>query len=507
MINMVPVGWKRKWRADRPTQRVIRDPIHGDIVLRSVEAAVIGTRAFQRLRYIRQNGLLHFVFPGAVHTRFAHSIGAKHIAGTVVEHLLSPLRVVATKQADRRALDYLSTTFRLAALLHDVGHCAFSHSIEDVTVGGKPLLGTVRAFFHAWEQEDLLDEYLTAKPDVGDRGVEHEEISLVLVKHIFEQETVRSACEDDGLDPDDVGRDVRALIDHALGASAAFADASESTASLLAARGAVMGGRPKNAPEDMLVALHSLVSGTLDVDRLDYLLRDSWHCGVPYGNVDIGVLTSNMSLGVVAGKVQLLLHEKAVRAVDDMLWSRYQLFMQVYNHKTNVGLNAALSRALEAARKPSLIEDPKDPKVLLAFTDDHVLGSLFMASMKGDLDDEVYVRMLVDRVVPRHLGSKDMGGKKPGRRTVNSIARELAVSHGLDVGEIFHRLGFSELVKGGTHPLVVRFRRGASPEFFPFEEVSTVVPSSRHGRSAGPGPVHSILHFFAHREPGEVGRP
>ncbi len=494
------VGWKRTWKAGRPTKRVIRDPIHGDIPLQPVEAAVIATRAFQRLRYIRQNGLLHFVFPGAVHTRFAHSIGAKHVAGAVIEHLFAPLEDVASTKGDRQALDYLAATFRLAALLHDVGHCAFSHSIEHVTERGKPLMGTVGDFLRSWNQEGLLGEFIAARPGVAKRQVEHEHISILLVKEIFEKDAVRDVCRSEGLDPDDVGRDVRALIDNALPESATFKGASDVIVKLLAARRAVDGSRPKQAASDVLASLHSLVSGTLDVDRLDYLLRDSWFCGVPYGQVDLQILTSNMSLGIFAGKVQLLLHEKAVRAVDDMLWSRYQLFMQVYNHKTNVGLNAALSRAIEEARRVNFVEDPKDPKVLLAFTDDHVLGNLFMASEKGDLDDQLYVRMLVDRVVPRHLGHWDMGGKKPGEAKINEIASELASTHKIGRETIFHSLGFSQLVKGGSHPLVIRFRRGQAPEFRAFEEASTVVPSERTGRSAGPGPVHSVLHFFVHRE-------
>jgi HD superfamily phosphohydrolase len=82
-------------RGKGPRPRLVRDPIHGDIAISALEAAVIDTRVFQRLRYLRQDGLLHFIFPGAVHTRFAHSIGTMAVAERVLSHLLAPVEPAA----------------------------------------------------------------------------------------------------------------------------------------------------------------------------------------------------------------------------------------------------------------------------------------------------------------------------------------------------------------------------------------------------------------------------
>ncbi|MFO7561330.1 MAG: HD domain-containing protein, partial [Enhygromyxa sp.] len=266
--------------------RCIRDPIHGDVRLRPIEAAVVDSRPFQRLRYIRQNGLLHFVFPGAVHTRFAHSLGTMYLAGRVAKQLFGPLADRAdrpTFMGGRAAIDYLSTVFRLAALLHDVGHCAFSHSIEHVTHKGEPLLGTTRDLFERWGEQGLLAEIVGVHPEVAEEPVTHEQIGLILTRRIFEGEAVRSACTAAGLDAEDLGRDVRAIMDGRLSVSARFADHAGSASRLLCEK--------VDTPAlDFVFVLHGLVSGTLDVDRLDYLVRDSLHCGVPYGRCDTDLL-------------------------------------------------------------------------------------------------------------------------------------------------------------------------------------------------------------------------
>jgi len=152
--------------------RIIRDPIHGDVVLGPVHAAIVDTVIFQRLRYIRQNGLLHFVFPGAVHTRFVHSLGTMEVARRVFRRLMSPISADAHEPPP---IKYLACAFELAALLHDVGHCAFSHSIEDVQINGQPLLGTVSELFGNWKEDTLLEEYLKGTSGEKSRPVSHEQ--------------------------------------------------------------------------------------------------------------------------------------------------------------------------------------------------------------------------------------------------------------------------------------------------------------------------------------------
>src|SRR5438046_9773791 len=101
----------------------VADPVHGTIGLSELEAAVINTGAFQRLRNVKQLGLAHLVYPGADYSRFSHSVGACHVMGRALEALRAYARV--TIEDDDIQL------YRLAALLHDVGHYPLSHELQE----------------------------------------------------------------------------------------------------------------------------------------------------------------------------------------------------------------------------------------------------------------------------------------------------------------------------------------------------------------------------------------
>ena len=108
---------------------VLRDPIHGDVLLTHEELSLVDTREFQRLRGVRQLGAAHLVFPSAVHTRFEHSIGTLHVTRALIEAArrnaeLDPRRRLAITEEEARVI-------RIAALVHDVTHMPYGHGIED----------------------------------------------------------------------------------------------------------------------------------------------------------------------------------------------------------------------------------------------------------------------------------------------------------------------------------------------------------------------------------------
>ena len=108
---------------------VLRDPVHGDVYLSHEELAVLDTREMQRLRGIKQLGTAYLVYPGAVHTRFDHLIGALHVTGKMIDSVnknaeLDPSGCLAIGEGEARII-------RLAALIHDITHIPFGHSIED----------------------------------------------------------------------------------------------------------------------------------------------------------------------------------------------------------------------------------------------------------------------------------------------------------------------------------------------------------------------------------------
>lgn len=467
--------------------RFIRDPIHRDIRLDPLESSVVNTRIFQRLRYIRQNGLLHLVFPGAVHTRFAHSLGTMDIARRVASSLFGPVLERSSCSGLSHAVEYLSQSFRLAALLHDVGHGAFSHSIEHTKLrDGTAFLGTTEQLFNTWGEQELLKKYAASRPSKLSEPVTHEQIGLVLVAAIFADPRVVDVCSRLSMDATELCRDVQALMDGSLSFSARFQESSTKVAR------AVTREERQASSEGVAQILHGLVSGTLDVDRLDYLVRDSFHCGVPYGTCEVHLLVKSLSIGVVDGKVNLLLDWKAAHALDDLLWSRYQLFLQVLNHKTNVGLNAALGEAVREARAAGYIQSPKSTAEYVSFIDDRIIGTMFELAQKPDteLDDRPFIQLFVDRRVPRHLALHKLARGEDLEDFEEEIREKLAREHSIDPARILVGTAKSELVKPSQHLPHVMEQRSRKQE--PFEAVSTVL--GEHGVGSEP---YRVLHFFS----------
>lgn len=225
-------------------------------------AALVDSAEFQRLRRIRQLGLAHFAYQAAEHSRFAHSLGAFHLA----TRTLAKLRVTYDISND----DW--TAVRVAALLHDTGHGPFSHVIE-------PVLG-----FH------------------------HEDFT---VETILSEET-------------EVGRLLRQYS----------AELPERAAAII--RGTF---RP--------MALAQLVSSQLDVDRMDYLLRDSLMTGVKYGVYDLEWIIK--SLEINEADDQLYVSARGIYAVEDYLQARYYMFRQVYFHRTLRAAESILHSVLRRA--------------------------------------------------------------------------------------------------------------------------------------------------------------
>ena len=266
-------------------QKKIRDIVYGFIYLDEQECAIIDHPVFQRLRRIKQLSLTDMVYPGASHTRFEHSIGVMQMATDMFNC------IVANNEALLR--DYFSLNpaginayrkmIRLAALLHDVGHAPFSHSGEDLM----PLLPSNHKRF---------------SPNQSQR-YEHEEYSIAIIKTVF-----KSLIEDHPINNNyniNVD-DVTVLL-------------GDSTVRLKAST----------------LFWKELISGQLDADRADYLLRDSLHLGVSYGIYDRNRLVSCMTIGKTdTDDLSLAIEDKSWHIAESLVIARYQMFSQVYFHKT-----------------------------------------------------------------------------------------------------------------------------------------------------------------------------
>jgi len=260
----------------------INDPIHGTIGLSELEVEIINTNVFQRLRNVKQLGLANYVFPSADFTRFSHSLGVCHLTGKIFETLR---RNGASQITFGDIRD-----FRLAGLLHDIGHYPYSHNMEDA----------IREYYDP-KKDGYIESLISEKS--GDAG----------------KESVVSAGEKavTFLNHMSVGREI--LI-HDLQIQAIFKKYEIDT-------GLIYSIFTRDNPPKY----SSVISSDLDADRIDYLLRSASNTGLPYGSVDINYLVSQMRLD---NNEKLCINPKALRTADHFLLCRYFEYSQVIHHKT-----------------------------------------------------------------------------------------------------------------------------------------------------------------------------
>jgi len=251
--------------ASAPDFDVIRDPLWDNIRLDRAALAALDTPTVQRLRYVRQLGHAFLVYPGATHTRFEHALGAYHLTRKALGSLEERGELACVADEDRLAV-------RMAALLHDIGHYPFSHSLEEAGFPSHEGLGV-------------------AKLDRGELGLRLREIG----------------------GPDFPAR-VGALI-------------------------------TKHSPSP----LQGLISGSLDLDKIDYLSRDAFMCGVPYGTVDVERLLASLTLVETGGRREVGVHEKGVSALESLLFAKYQMYRNVYWHHAVRAATCMFKRAVRTA--------------------------------------------------------------------------------------------------------------------------------------------------------------
>jgi uncharacterized protein len=261
-----------------------RDPVHGFIHLTHNELKLVESRAFRRLRNIKQLALTYLVYPGAMHTRFEHSLGVMELASRAYDAVArnSGELLGRTLKAIGMTEVQAKTLLRVTALLHDVGHLPFSHGGEDILPLGAN----------------------------GNR-IKHEQVSIAIIRD----------------------NELASLLKQEF-----YSDIVEHVAILLG------DGEPR--PE--LQILRKLISGQFDADRMDYLIRDSLHCGVGYGNFDyLRLLETLRAKESEEGGLELSLERGGIHTLEAMIMARYWMFAQVYYHKTRRIYDIYLSRYLK----------------------------------------------------------------------------------------------------------------------------------------------------------------
>jgi uncharacterized protein len=246
--------------------QIIRIPQEIDVPITGRVRAILDTTAMQRLKGISQLGLVSLVYPGAVHSRFEHSVGVFRLACLAMRQLQHSEPVVAASLSSEEV-----QTFLLACLLHDVGHWPYCHPIEDMQLEEVP------------SHESAARHWIIDSP-----------LSAVIRNHWQ-------------VEPEEV-------------------------ADFLAVRSAA---RPRQL-------LQNLLNGPVDIDKIDYLQRDSLHAGVPYGrNFDAARLMSSFRFG---DSGLMTITAKGKTAAEMMVFSRYVMFSEVYWHHAVRSATAMLQR-------------------------------------------------------------------------------------------------------------------------------------------------------------------
>ncbi len=371
--------------SNRPASRVVNDNIHGDIALTDEEWRVVNTATFQRLRWLKQLGMGHLVYPNATHSRFAHSLGVFRIMCRVLERL--PHSELENEKAD----------LRLAALLHDIGHYPYSHLMERVD--------WVKLTEEEIEESD-------SKVISGSRQLypDHEELG----RHILQSQ--KDICKA-------IGGKQRA----------------KKIGSLFS--------RQRGADPQLSKLIHS----SLDMDRLDYLLRDARAAGVPYGEIDLNYILNNIR---ISPKGMLGVDEKALAAAEHFLLARVFMHRVVYYHKTTFGFEEACRQLLRRVRESGrygedLAENGEKiveicaGSTLRGFTDDYIDRIVFKAVDDEDAVIQILAKCIVERRPPRLIA--EIGGveHKTSDHTATGVFRQrcrdglksLAKKHKLQVGQ------------------------------------------------------------------------
>lgn len=241
-------------------KKIINDPVYGFVSIPSgFIFDLIQHPYFQRLRYIKQVSMTHMVYPGALHTRFQHVIGAMHLMQLAIDTLRS--KDIQISEEEEEAV-------LVAILLHDIGHGPFSHSLEHTLIEGV--------------SHEVISSMLMDRLNIQFNG------RLTLAITIFNDEYPRRF-------------------------------------------------------------LHQLVSGQLDTDRMDYLNRDSFFTGVSEGVISFDRIIKMLT--VVDDK--LVVEAKGIYSVEKFLIARRLMYWQVYLHKTVIGAEQMLIKALKRAKELS----------------------------------------------------------------------------------------------------------------------------------------------------------
>jgi HD superfamily phosphohydrolase len=331
---------------NRTRPKVINDPIHGHFELSSLAVQIIDTPEFQRLRRLKQLGTTFYVFPGAEHTRFSHSLGVYNLARKQAE-------ILKTKQPELGITERDIELVSIAGLCHDLGHGPFSHAFE--------------GWINHRDAPDPEEKLLSASPQFCHEDMSLSLLRLIVMKYslpISEEELVFISC----CISDKLQLRLTASNQSPLSSSSTTATAFESQAQSL-----------RLEPHKyFLLDIVSNSQNSIDVDKFDYLMRDSHNSGKSCGfDPQRLMFACRVIDGILCYQV------KEVYNVYELFRTRYSMFRQVYSHRVSVAIQMMISDAMSLADPIlSISAAVADPARFALFTDE-ILTVIRMSTDPG----------------------------------------------------------------------------------------------------------------------------
>lgn len=358
-------------------KKIINDPVYGFITIPSeLIYDLIQHPYFQRMRYIKQLGMTHLVYPGALHTRFHHALGAMHLMAMALETLKYKGHYITAAEEE---------AVTIAILLHDIGHGPFSHALEHTIV----------------------------------EGISHEDISALLMNNL--------------------NHEFSGQLDTAI---------------------AIFNKRYHKR------FLHQLVSGQLDIDRMDYLNRDSFFTGVTEGVISFDRILKMLDVS----DDQLVVEEKGIYSIEKFLIARRLMYWQVYLHKTVIAAEQMLGKILERAKELSLTgkelfatpclsyflnnqvsreEFNGNPEVLEYFSklDDH---DIFASIKVWTADDDLILSTLCQNMLERNLYQVEITNHEPDTGKIDEITLRLLSGYDIEDDDLSYFL-FTDTITNNAY--------------------------------------------------------
>jgi len=326
----------------------IKDPVHGYVYVTEAEKQIIDTYPMQRLRRLRQLAGSEYVYPGANHTRFEHSVGVMYLAGKVLEN----------PNVSRVATDQEAEVARIAALLHDVGHGPFSHVFEHLLIRNLD------------KTHEDITSWLVEKSELGDKlgkmGYNAKEIAKLSVGKLH--------------------KSGKAFLDQ-------------------------------------------VISSAVDVDKQDFIVRDTYHTGAEYGFIDVFRLIHALDVW----DENLAVEVGALSALESFIIARIESFKSIYFHRVGRAAQIMLAKAMEKANEELGLTAFKTPEEYLAMDDYTVWAAVKKCEKAKPIIEDLERRRMLKCAYERTFYEKDTMISNIFSRDVyrQQIQREIAQEAGV----------------------------------------------------------------------------